>query len=70
MRKRAAVVVTATARVRRWPAGGARIVAEVRSLFRLPVLWLVLERVCNGNERVLSRHRKQTAAWRAAGVRS
>ena len=66
-RRRAQVVETATARVKRWPAAAGVIVAEVVSKYGLSRRWLVRARADNGNERILSRHRRPTAAWRAAG---
>lgn len=63
---RARVRVTATARLRRWSGGAGRLaVVEVVSLYGLPRRWLVIE-TAPGGERVISRHRRRAAAWRAA----
>jgi len=54
------------ARFRRWPAagGGNLALIEIRSKLGLPTRFVIVERLPSGNERIVSRHRKRTAAHR------
>jgi hypothetical protein len=59
---------TDTAVIRRWSATNAPIaVDEIHSKLALTKRSLVVRRLPNGNEEVVSRHHKTTAAKRAAG---
>lgn len=65
--KRAAVRVTDTARIRTWRALDAPFVVEkIESLYGLTPRVLLIQRLANGNEAVISRHRKTEAARKAA----
>lgn len=58
---------TAVATIRRWSATNAPIaVDEIKSKLKLSTRSLVVRRLPNGNETVISRHHKTTAAKRAA----
>lgn len=64
--RRATKVMTDVAQIRRWRCNAAPLVlAHVRSLFGLGSRWLVIARLTNGNEFILSRHRERGPATKA-----
>ena len=64
--KRARRKQTPVANIRTWQTADKRwAVDEIKSRYRLPTRYLVVERLANGNERIVSRHRKRRAAERA-----
>ena len=67
---RAKCRLTPTARIRCWQSVDGRFaIEEVTNLFGLPRRILAVERLANGNERILSRHRTRPAAIRALARR-
>lgn len=54
---------TATGIIRQWRSEDY-LVAEVKSLYGLPTVYLVIEQLSNGNQVIRSRHRKREAARR------
>ena len=65
--KRAAIRRTATGRLRRYRAlGQPYAVVELQSQLGLPRRWLAIQRLPNGNELIIGRHRTRRAAERRA----
>lgn len=64
--KRARVRTTDTSTVRTWIARDLPYaIAELRSLFGLRRYYIAIRRHPNGNESIVSRHRKRSAAIRS-----
>jgi len=64
---RATVRMTLTARIRSWRAKDAPyLLEEIKSLYGLSTRFLLVRRLPSGNQYVVSRHRKRTAALKAA----
>lgn len=63
---RATKRLTAAAVIRTWQTKDRRYaVEEIKSLFGLPTRYLVVERLANGNEAIISEHRKREPAVEA-----
>jgi hypothetical protein len=65
--KRAKRRVTELSEIRSWRSKDDRyVIEEVKSLYRLPTRYLVVRRLENGNEEIVSKHRTLRAARTAA----